>query len=275
VTRRIPVQRRSRERVEEILEAAAELLGVGGVEALTTRSLAEHTGIPVASIYRYFDNRDAIVAAYLDRELAAIDESVTRALLALDRVTFRSLAQAAALAHMRHHQTHPEGVPVWFGGRLNPAVDERVRALDARLAASFRAAVREMGMTQGVPDFVAELLVRLFDRMFEFVFLAERTAQEQEAIVLTFVDMISSYMERYATPAGIAGISTDELVRALDRGARADLLAERERSTSGGVIGSNARARTPAARTIKTKRRRVRARPVAQARGPRTSRKRT
>ena len=218
-SRHAPVQRRSRERLERILEAAAELLAEGGVDALTTRSLAEHTGIPVASIYRYFDNRDAIIAAYLDRELQEIEAAQTAALLALDRVTFRSLSEASALAHMRHHQQHPEGVQVWFAGRLNPAVVERVRTLDARLAASFQAAVRSSGLLTGVPDFVAELLVRLFDRMFEYVFLAERTAAEQEAIVLAYVDMIATYMETFVTPTGIEGISAEEFVQRLQRAA--------------------------------------------------------
>lgn len=218
-SRHEPVQRRSRERLERILEAAAELLAEGGVDALTTRSLAEHTGIPVASIYRYFDNRDAIIAAYLDRELQEIEAAQTAALLALDRVTFRSLSEASALAHMRHHRQHPEGVQVWFGGRLNPAVVERVRTLDARLAASFQAAVRSSGLLTGVPDFVAELLVRLFDRMFEYVFLAERTADEQEAIVLAYVDMIATYMETFITPTGIEGISAEEFVQRLQRAA--------------------------------------------------------
>jgi AcrR family transcriptional regulator len=215
--RHAPVQRRSRERLELILQAATELLAQGGVDALTTRSLAEHTGIPVASIYRYFDNRDAIIAAYLDRELEAIEVAQAQALLSLERVTFRTVSEAAALAHMRHHQQHPEGVAVWFGGRLNAAVVERVRTLDARLASSFQVAVRSSGMMEGVPDFVAELLVRLFDRMFEFVFLAERTPAEQEAIVLAYVDMICTYMERFATPTGIEGITPEEFVRRLQR----------------------------------------------------------
>ena len=64
------------ERVETILSAARELLAEGGVEALSTRSLAEYSGIPVATIYRYFDNRDAIIAAYLDRELDSIESAV-------------------------------------------------------------------------------------------------------------------------------------------------------------------------------------------------------
>jgi len=213
--RRVPVQRRSRERVELMLEAAAQLLAQGGVEALTTRSLAQHAGIPVATIYRYFDNRDAIIAAYLDHELEEIEASARAALNALERVTFRSAVEAIALAHMRHHQTHPEGVAVWFGGRTNAAVVEQVRALDARMAASLRAAMKGTGMTVEMPAFIAELSVRLTDRMFEFVFLAPRTAAEQEQIVRAFVDIMASYIERFVTPDGHEGISPQEFVSAM------------------------------------------------------------
>ena len=192
-----------------------DLLAEGGIEALTTRSLAARADIPVATIYRYFANREEIIAAYLDHELEQIDQAVVAAVLALERVTVRSLAEAVALAHMRHHQLHPEGVPVWFGGRLSPAVLDRVRDLDARLAASLRSATAAAGMLSGAPTHTAELLVRLFDRMFEFVFLIERTAEQQEAIVLSFVDMVASYLERFATSAGLEGISAGEFALAL------------------------------------------------------------
>jgi AcrR family transcriptional regulator len=214
-TRHQPVQRRSRERVEQILAAADELLAQGGVEALTTRSLAEHAGIPVATIYRYFDNRDAIIAAYLGHQLEEIERAVTSAVLGIERVTIRSLVEAVGLAHMRHHQAHPEGVQVWFGGRLNAAVVERVGELDERQAAALRAAVRGTGMTANVPDFAADLIVRLFDRQFEFIFTTPRTAAEQQEIVLALVDMVSTYLERYATPVGLEGVPAAEFLAAL------------------------------------------------------------
>ncbi len=213
--RRQPAQRRSRERVRQILAAATELLAEGGVDAVTMRSLAERTGIPTPTIYRYFDNRDAVIGAYLDDQLEQIGEAALTALAALETVTFRSMIEAVALAHMRHHQTHPEGVPAWFGGRMNPAVVDRVRALDARMAVSLRTALRATGMASGAPEFTTGMVVRLFDRMFEFVFLGEHTEQEQEEIVLTFVNMIAKDMERFATPAGLRGISALELVNAL------------------------------------------------------------
>lgn len=224
MSRREPVQRRSRERVELLVKTATELLAEGGVDALTTRSLAERSGIPVGTIYRYFANREEIISAYLDHEMGEIERSVGAALLELDNVTFRSLARAAAIAHLRHHQLHPEGVPVWFGGRENPAVLGRVRELDARLAVSFRFAIRSTGMLEGAPDFAAELLVRLFDRMFEFVFHEPRTKAAQESIVLAFVDMISTYMERYSTEIGRSGIPAPQFALALSEGLRVNEL---------------------------------------------------
>jgi AcrR family transcriptional regulator len=213
--RRQPAQRRSRERVRRILQAATDLLAEGGVDALTMSSLAERTGIPASTIYRYFDNRDAVIGAYLDDQLEQIGRSALTALATLDTVTFRSMIEAVALAHLRHHQTHPEGVPVWFGGRMNAAVVDRVRALDAGMAISLRTALRETGMAAGAPEFSTGMVVRLFDRMFEFMFLSERTSEEQEEMLLSFVDMIAVHMERFATPAGLRGISAKELVSAL------------------------------------------------------------
>ena len=217
--RREPVQRRSRERVKQILTAASELLDAGGVDALTTRALAEHSGIPVATIYRYFENRDAILAAYLDHMLEQIEESIVSALMKLDRVTFRSAIEASTLAHMHHHRAHPEGIPVWFGGRLNATVVDKVRDLDARLAASLQKAMKTSGILGETPDFNAELLVRLFDRMFEFVFLTERSDDEQERIVRRFIDMVATDMERHATPAGLKdGVTAETFVSALSDG---------------------------------------------------------
>jgi AcrR family transcriptional regulator len=216
MTRLQPVQRRSRERVERIVQAAVEVLSERGLHGLTTRAIAARSEIPVATIYRYFANRDEIIAAYLEREMDQIEQSVLSAVSGLERVTIRSVVETAALAHMHHHQQHPEGVPLWFGGRASLAVVEKVRQLDARLALVFRAAMSEIGMLRAHgPKYRAELLMRLFDRMFEFVFLAERSAREQRAIVLEFADMIASHLERSAAPAGLEGVPAAEFVAAL------------------------------------------------------------
>ncbi|MBD9375125.1 TetR/AcrR family transcriptional regulator [Rhizobium sp. ARZ01] len=60
--RRRPKQERSRERVEEILRVAKELIGEKGIDGMTMREVALLTGGPIASVYQYFPNKSAIIA---------------------------------------------------------------------------------------------------------------------------------------------------------------------------------------------------------------------
>ena len=69
--RRLPVQARSRERVDRILDAAAQLLTERGYDAVKTNHIAKSAGVSIGSIYQFFPNRYAIfharVTRYLDR----------------------------------------------------------------------------------------------------------------------------------------------------------------------------------------------------------------
>lgn len=68
--RRIPKQQRSREIVDAIVEAGLRVLEEQGAGALTTNQIAERAGVSIGSLYRYFPNRAAVVAAIYDRETA-------------------------------------------------------------------------------------------------------------------------------------------------------------------------------------------------------------
>jgi AcrR family transcriptional regulator len=85
--RRKPSQRRSQERVALILRSTVEILRTQGIAAVTTNSIASQAGIPVSSIYQYFPDKVAILAALYRDYLASIeqvmDEFNTPARLAL------------------------------------------------------------------------------------------------------------------------------------------------------------------------------------------------
>lgn len=209
------MQRRSRARVEQIIAAATDILYEEGVDALSTRAIAERSGVPVATIYRYFENSDAILVAFLDQEMEKLGEEVTAAVLALDRVTLRSLIETATLAHFRHHQRHPQTVSAWFGARQSPAVRDRVKQQDAELASWLAHAVDVVGFVrEDAPRLGTGLIVRLTDRMFEYV-LAEVPPADQETLVRRFIDMVASYVERGATKVGLDGLPTREFIAAL------------------------------------------------------------
>ena len=74
--RHTPRQARSRTIVSAIVEAGRQLLVAEGTGALTTNRIAERAGVSIGSLYRYFENKEAIVAAICEgetgRELAGI-----------------------------------------------------------------------------------------------------------------------------------------------------------------------------------------------------------
>jgi AcrR family transcriptional regulator len=64
--RRPPRQQRSRAIVDAIVEAGRRLLAEEGPAALTTNRIAERAGVSIGSLYRYFENKEAVVAAICD-----------------------------------------------------------------------------------------------------------------------------------------------------------------------------------------------------------------
>lgn len=60
--RKVPKQARSRRTREEILEAAARLLNHYPLEEVTTNHIARKTGISIGTLYKYYPNKDSILA---------------------------------------------------------------------------------------------------------------------------------------------------------------------------------------------------------------------
>ena len=90
--RKLPTQARSRARVEAILKAAGALLGEVGYDGVTTNLIAERAGVPVGSIYQFFETKDDIIAALVERFQARIHklagEELDAAYAARDRRAF-------------------------------------------------------------------------------------------------------------------------------------------------------------------------------------------
>ncbi|PJZ47281.1 TetR/AcrR family transcriptional regulator [Leptospira brenneri] len=64
--RKIPQQKRSKERYQIIINTTIELLGEVGYDDLTTDLIAERSGISVGSIYQFFPNKDSIIYSHAE-----------------------------------------------------------------------------------------------------------------------------------------------------------------------------------------------------------------
>jgi AcrR family transcriptional regulator len=69
--RRRPRQARSRATWEAIVEAAAQILERRGPAGFNTNEVAERAGVSIGTLYQYFADKHAILAAAARRELGA------------------------------------------------------------------------------------------------------------------------------------------------------------------------------------------------------------
>ncbi len=67
--RKHPKQDRSRQMVENILQATTRILVKGGVSDLNTNLMAQEAGISVGSLYQYFPSKESAVAALIEQHI--------------------------------------------------------------------------------------------------------------------------------------------------------------------------------------------------------------
>jgi len=203
--RRLPVQGRSRERVERILDATAALVVAGGVDALTTRAIAARAEVPVASLYQYFSDKEGVLLALVGRDMAEMDAQVATDLATLTTYSVRSIVETTMRAYVTVYHRRPAFMQIWLRGRTNAAVYDYGREHNRRTAAELWAFVDGLGIVRDdATPAVAELAVEIGDRCFQLAF--ESSLRGDDFLIEEGIAMVTAYLERHATPEGIAGV---------------------------------------------------------------------
>lgn len=139
--RKPPRQARSIATVACILQAAARVLARDSLSGFNTNRVAEVAGVSVGSVYQYFPNKDALVAALVEHAQDALATGIEAAISATrGRPLEEAIAQLARLA-VRQQYADPllaaaldhEERRLALGPRLRRAEARMLRALGALL----------------------------------------------------------------------------------------------------------------------------------------------
>jgi AcrR family transcriptional regulator len=159
--RKQPRQERSKATVDAILEASARVLVKHGFDGLTTNAAATAAGVSIGSLYQYFPNKEAIVAALIENHLEQMNTAVLAELARVAQLPIAEAARCMVELTLRAHAVEPELHRVLTEqvpriGRL-----ARLRELDEishRMVASVLAA-RSKELAIADPDLSAFVLV--------------------------------------------------------------------------------------------------------------------
>ncbi len=118
---------KGRERESEILEAARQLFVAEGYAGFSMRGIAARAGVTLGTVQHYYPSQDLLLAAVLDRMLAAIQRGA-------DRVT--EAETGSAVARFRGAMRFYIG---WLREPANQAMFSELKALALRNPAAARA----------------------------------------------------------------------------------------------------------------------------------------
>ncbi|WP_245552475.1 TetR/AcrR family transcriptional regulator [Nocardia aobensis] len=163
-----------------ILDVADVLFGEKGYEATTLKAVSERSGIPIASIYHYFEDRNQLEIALLQRHSTQLEERLGT--VWSGRSAPRSLRKAVDVmidGYLSYFRGHPGCfVELWFCGR-NPAISDMALAFDRKQAEQLRGlALSKEWVRQDVSPLVFELVFEVGNRLFDVAFRRSRTGDD-------------------------------------------------------------------------------------------------
>ena len=203
--RRVPRQERSRRRVEGLLDAAARIVVEHGVDALTTRDIAEAAQAPVASLYQYFNDKEDVLLALAQRDMEEMDAQVAENLGHLEVLSVESLVRTTMMAFVSVYRRRPAFVEIYLRGRANHAVNRFGAEHNQRVAENLREFAMEAGLANDqLTAKIAHLAVEVGDRVFQLAYAED--ADGDPELIEEGIALVTSYLDRFATPEGREGI---------------------------------------------------------------------
>jgi AcrR family transcriptional regulator len=105
--KKTPTQERSRQTVEALIEATARTVAEHGWAQTTTNHIAECAGVSVGSLYQYFENREQLFAALIEREISVVTQRLDEQIpimLKADAATAIRISLEVAFAYFESNE---------------------------------------------------------------------------------------------------------------------------------------------------------------------------
>jgi AcrR family transcriptional regulator len=208
--RKKPQQARSRQMVDTLVEATARVISQRGLDGTTTPAIAEAAGVSVGSLYQYFDGKDALITALLDKLVSDLTRLLDVEALRAEALPLRDTVRIAiqlTLTFMRSNEgLYLELARNWH--RL--PVDHVADTLQGYILERSRMYFLQHQLEYPIRDLPVRLFIAYNSTLFTLMRLMSEDSSRlsHDAVVDCLVDMITGLLERgigapaAAPPAG-------------------------------------------------------------------------
>ena len=202
--RRVPVQARSRERVERVLDTAAQLVDEHGPEAVTTASIAAAAGVSIGWLYDFFPNRQSVFDAVVERSFEKVTPIAEAVHASMPTADWRETVEAVVWTLFDFYRDEPGFRVLWFSRFQSAAMVARNRQNDLAGVGRMYERLHRRGLDLvGVdPEHAIHLLTGIIDKGLDLAFLLDPDG-DRDLIDQAIVAAIA-YLDRYAGDKGRA-----------------------------------------------------------------------
>jgi AcrR family transcriptional regulator len=106
--RKRPKQRRSRVTIDTIFEATIQVLLANGLDGVTTIQIADRAGVSIGSLYQYFPNKRALLAAVVKRHVGEVADAIIKACDSMHGKTIDDMCATMMAAFVDAKTRRPE-----------------------------------------------------------------------------------------------------------------------------------------------------------------------
>jgi len=120
-TARLPVRRAGHARFRKLLEATDALLAEQSIQDVGLYQIAQRAGVPTASVYHFFPNKEAALLALAAEHHEAL-QRIGRELLHPRPQTWQELVRRKIVQSTAYHNEHPAALRLFFGAGVTVEV---------------------------------------------------------------------------------------------------------------------------------------------------------
>lgn len=191
--RRKPVQQRSAQRVERMLEACAALIEELGYDGVTTTLIAERAGVAVGSLYQFFPDKRAVVQALTLRNLERFMANVVQRFDSAELEHWWDAVDSMFDVYVEMHRTVPAFSRLHFGDVVDTRLLDEGKDNNAVIAEGLAALISErFGRSMEELQLPVAVAIEAADGVLKFAF--RRNERGDQVVVDEAKALIKGYL---------------------------------------------------------------------------------